>query len=115
MEQPKKIEDDREKILACGGKIDKALERKSTSCISKDFGECNKCENFWYTEYELESYKAFCTRYADMGGRLIVRSHTKRIIRCTSFSATGAMSLWDMQGMAWDISGVSKEIKGFSK
>lgn len=107
-----RYDDEDDKLNSLGRDVKSRVENsENTKCINKDFGVCNNCKRFFYLEYELGAYEAYCARFEE-SGMVVSRSHTKRIIKCNGFIRDGQMSLWDMQNIAWNLN-ASKDIKGF--
>ena len=97
----------KDKAYLKGNAIDESLRNKA-SAISHDFGICNKCESFFYIEFELGEYIAKCIYSSNLP---LDRTHTKKIKKCSVFYDKGNTPLRDMVNQAWDIT--TKDKMGF--
>jgi hypothetical protein len=97
----------KEKAYTVANNIEEKIKNKANA-ISHDFGICNKCESFFYIEYELGDYKAVCIFSHE---NIFPINHTKKIVKCSCFYDKSNTSIRDMVNMAWDIK--TKESMGF--
>jgi hypothetical protein len=73
-------------------------ERRRNREISHDFGLCNKCSYFMFTEYELGDFAAYCRPV--YGYILFKRDAKQKVIKCNSFSDRGTASVRELYDMA---------------
>lgn len=73
-------------------------ERRRNREISYNFGLCNKCIYFIFTQYELGDFIAYCK--PGYGNTLFKRDVQQKVIKCSSFLGRGTTSIRELYDMA---------------
>lgn len=74
-------------------------EKRHNKEISHNFGLCNKCIYFIFTEYELGDFIAYCK--PGYGNPLLLkRTPKQKVTKCNSFSGRGSISVRELYEMA---------------
>jgi hypothetical protein len=109
---PPELEDKKEKEIGKLEHLSKGLdESKSHQSITYDFGICNKCTHFLYTEFEgYGNFSAFCLQIYN---RPIPRQVSERVMKCSSFWDKGHKTIRELYDLATWITPAGAKRIGF--